>query len=137
MEQHKPGDFISYPLNRVAGTIAEPAEARAAIEELLRGGIQTDDIDLLHGEQGVHRLDPTGAEHGFLSRFQRTLINTLAPIEEADHLRRHVDDVRAGRFVIMVRAEAPELRDTVAATLKAHGAVDIGFYGRWVWQSFD
>ena len=137
MEGHKPGDFISYPLNRVAGTIAEPSEARRAIEALLVAGVRPDDIDVLHGEQDVHRLDPSGAEHGFLSRFQRTLIKTLAPTAEADHLRRHVDDVLAGRVVVMVLAEAPELRTTVATTLKAHGAVDLGFYGRWMWQSLD
>lgn len=137
MEGHKPGDFISYPLYRVAGTIATPGAARRAIEELIVAGVPLDDIDVLHGEQDIHRLDPTGADHGFLSKFQRTLINTLAPTGEADHLRRHVDDVLAGRVVIMVVAEAPELRTTVAATLKTHGAVDVGFYGRWMWQSLD
>ena len=137
MEGHTPGDFISYPLNRVAGTITTPHEAKRAIEELLVAGVPSADIDILHGEQDVHRLDPTGAEHGFLSRFQRTLIKTLAPTGEADHLSRHVDDVLAGRVVIMVVAEKPNIRQSVAATLKAHGAVDVGFYGRWMWQSLD
>lgn len=137
MEGHTPGDFISYPLNRVAGTIATAIEARRAIDELLAAGVSPDDIDILHGQQDLHRLDPTGAEHGFLSKFQRTLIKTLAPTGEADHLRRHVDDVLAGRVVIMVLAEAPEMRTTVATTLKGHGAVDVGFYGRWMWQSLD
>ena len=76
---HRPGDFIAYPTNRVVGTIADPAHARAAIEALLRAGVDREDIDILHGEGGLHRLDPSGAEHGFLARFQRTLIRLAGP----------------------------------------------------------
>ena len=36
---HHPGDFFAYPTNRVVGTIADAANARAAIEELLQAGV--------------------------------------------------------------------------------------------------
>jgi hypothetical protein len=94
--QHDPGGFIPYPFERVVGTIADATNAEATIEALLREGFQQSDIDILRGEEDLHRLDPTGAAHGFLARFQRTLIRTLAPAEELGHLSRHVDDVRAG-----------------------------------------
>jgi hypothetical protein len=70
---HERGDFIPYPTDRVVGTIVDAKEAQAAIEGLLSAGFQTADIDILHGEKDLHRLDPTGAEHGFLAQFQRTL----------------------------------------------------------------
>ena len=133
--QHEPGDFISYPSERVVGTIADAKDARAAIEALLRDGFQESEIDVLHGEKDLHRLDPTGSEHGFLTRFQRTLIRTLGPAEESRHLSRHVEDVRAGRFVIMVLAREREKRDLAADILNSHGAEFVGFYGRWAWQS--
>ena len=98
---HHPGDFIAYPTNRVVGTIADAPNTRAAIEELLRSWVDREDIDILHGEDGLHRLDPSGAEHGFLARFQRTVIRLAGPAEESVYRRHHVEDVRAGRFELL------------------------------------
>jgi predicted SnoaL-like aldol condensation-catalyzing enzyme len=137
IKQHEPGDFIPYPFERVVGTIADSRNARAAIEALLREGFQDSDIDILRGEEDLQRLDPTGSEHGFLARFQRTLIRMLGPAEEFKHLSRHVEDVRAGRFVIMVLAKEREKRNLAADILNAHGAEFVGFYGKWAWQSLD
>jgi predicted SnoaL-like aldol condensation-catalyzing enzyme len=131
------GDFIPYPTNRVVGTIADAKDARAALDSLLNAGFQPSEIDILHGEKDLHRLDPTGAEHGFLAQFQRTLIRTAGPAEEFKHLSRHVEDVRAGRFVIMVLAKEREKRDMAADVLNAHDAEFVGFYGRWAFESMD
>ena len=120
-------DFIPYPTNRVVGTIADAADAHAAIEALLQAGFDRQDIDILHGEAGVDRLDPTGAEHGFLAQFQRTLIRIAGPAEEFKHLRHHIDDVRAGRIVIMVLTKEREKRNVAADILNSHGAEFVGF----------
>lgn len=128
-------DFIPYPTNRVVGTIADAAGAHAAIEALLQAGFDPQDIDILHGEAGANRLDLTGSEHGFLAQFQRTLIRIAAPAGEFKHLRHHIDDVRAGRIVIMVLTKEREKRNVAADILNAHGAEFVGFYGRWAWQS--
>lgn len=127
-------DFIPYPTNRVVGTVADAKDARAAINALLQAGFNREDIDILHGEADVHRLDPTGEEHGFLAQFQRTLIRLAGPAEESKHLRHHVEDVRAGRFVIMILAKERDQRTRAADILNAHGAEFIGFYGRWAWE---
>jgi predicted SnoaL-like aldol condensation-catalyzing enzyme len=137
IDQHESGDFIPYPLERVVGTIADARNARAAIEALLREGFQESDIDTLRGEEGLHRLDPTGSEHGFFARFQRTLVRALGPTTEFKQLSRHVEDVRAGRFVVMVLARERERRNLAADILNAHGAEFVGFYGKWAWQSMD
>lgn len=128
------GDFIPYPTNRVVGTVADAAHARAAIDALLQAGFDEHDIDILHGETGAQRLDPEGVEHGFLARFQRTLIRTAGPAEEYTHLIRHVEDVNAGRLVIMVLAKQRERRTLAADILNAHGAEFVAFYGRWSWE---
>jgi ketosteroid isomerase-like protein len=130
-------DFIPYPTDRVVGTIKDPKDTRAAIEALLRAGFSREELDVLHGEGGLNRLDPAGTEHGFLARIQRTLIRTAGPVEEHTHLTRHIEDVRAGRFVVMVLARQPSQRRTAAAILSSHGAEFIGFYGRWAYQAFD
>ena len=127
-------NFIPYPTNRIVGTAADARSAEAAIAALLQAGFGTDDIDILHGEEGMHRLDPGGAEHGFLAQFQRTLLRIAAPMEEHKHLAHHVEDVKAGRFVIMVLAPRREQREVAAGILNKHGAEFVGFYGRWSWE---
>ena len=74
--------FIPYPTNRVVGTVADADQAQAAINALLQAGFEGADIDILHGDEDMRRLDPTGAEHGFLAQFQRTVLRTLASAEE-------------------------------------------------------
>jgi uncharacterized protein (TIGR02246 family) len=127
-------EFIPYPTNRVVGTVADANDARAAIDALLQAGFDRQDVDILHGDEDIQRLDPSGEQHGFLAQFQRTLLRIAGPAEEYKHLRHHVDDVRAGRFVIMVLAKERDQRMRAADILNAHGAEFIGFYGRWAWQ---
>lgn len=127
-------DFISYPTNRVVGTVADAGIAQAAITALLQAGFGKQDIDILHGETGAQRLDLDGAEHGFLAQFQRTLIRTGAHVEEYRHLANHLADLRAGRFVIMVLAPKREQRLLAADVLNSHGSGFVAFYGRWAWE---
>jgi uncharacterized protein (TIGR02246 family) len=126
-------DFIAYPTNRVVGTVGDAGKAREAIAALLRAGFDQEDIDILHDEEDLKRLDPTGAEHGFLAQFQRTLIRAL-DLEEFKHLTHHVEDVRAGRFVIMVLTKRRVQRIVAADILHQYGAEFVGFYGRWAWE---
>ena len=62
-----------------------------------------EEIEVLYGEEGLRRLDPTGKEHGFLARIQRSAFHWH---EEDKYLKRHVEDIRAGRFVIMALGAA-------------------------------
>ena len=128
-------DFIPYPTNRVVGTLADAKNAHTAINALLEAGFDGKDIDILHGDEDIQRLDPTGEDHGFLAQFQRTLLRLAGPAEEYTHLRHHVEDVRAGRFVIMALAREREQRMRAADILNAHGAEFVGFYGRWAWEA--
>jgi uncharacterized protein (TIGR02246 family) len=123
-------DFIRYPTNRVVGTVGDATKAGAVVDALLRAGFDRKDVDILHGEEDLHRLDPTGEAHGFLAQFHRTLISTL-DLEEFKHLTHHVEDVRAGRYVIMVLTKRRMLRIVAADILHQHGAEFVGFYGRW------
>lgn len=126
--------FIPYPTNRVVGTIEDAEHADAAVKALVEAGFDRQSIDVLHGDEDLSRLDPTGAKHGWLARLQRALIRIGGPVEELKHLTQHVEDIRAGRFVIMVRAAGRAGRITAADILNAHGAEFVGFYGRWAWE---
>jgi uncharacterized protein (TIGR02246 family) len=127
-------DFIAYPTNRVVGTVGNAEDGRAAIDALLQAGFHEEDIDILHGEEDLKRLDPSRVEEGFLAQFQRTLVRTVEPFEEFKYLTHHREDVRAGRFVIMVLAKRRLQRIVAADILNRHGAEFVGFYGRWAWE---
>jgi uncharacterized protein (TIGR02246 family) len=129
-------DFIPYPTDRVVGTLSDAKAAHTAIDALLRRGFAREDVEILHGEEDLTRLDPDGTEHGFLAQFQRSVMRNMRQNEEYAHLLRHVEDVRAGRFVIMVLARDRERRTIAADVLSDHGAEFIGFYGRWAWRGF-
>ena len=131
----QPDAYIAYPTNRVVGSIVDPKLAQVAIEALLQAGFARHDIDILHGEEDLHRPDPPGAEHRYLAQFQRTLIRTLG--DEQKHLQHYIEDVRAGRSVILVLAKTRDKREAAADILGAHGAESIEFYGRWAWHSLE
>ena len=134
MENTTAGGFIAYPTNRVAGTITDADEAKKAVEDLVAAGFDREAIDILHGEQDLRRLDPFGGEHGLFAKLQRSLISGAVG-SEFKHLTHHVEDVKAGRFVVMVLAREPRTRDIAADILYAHGAEFVGFYGRWAYES--
>jgi hypothetical protein len=127
-------DFIAYPTNRVVGTITDAVAARQAVDALTAAGFARDAIDVLHGQQDLHRLDPSGGEHGVFAQLQRAFIRGAAG-SEIKHLNYHVDDVRAGKSVIMVLAPEGRSRDAASRILHAHGAEFVGFYGRWAYES--
>lgn len=129
-----PDHFIAYPTNRVAGTITDSAAARRAVDALTAAGFARETIDVLHGEQDLHRLDPSGDEHGVFAQLQRALIRGAAG-SEIKRLNYHVEDVRAGKSVIMVPAPDHRTRNAVADILHAHDAEFVGFYGRWAYES--
>ena len=119
---------LSYPTNRVVGTVADAGNAKAAIDALLQAGFDRQEIEILHGEEDLQRLDRTGA----LSQFQRSLSRNF-DLEEFKHLTHHLEDVRAGRFVIMVLAKRRDQRIKAAEILNRYSAEFVGFYGRWAW----
>ncbi len=124
-------DFVT--TNRVVGTVGDAEKARAAVDALLRAGFEQEHIDILHGEEDLRRLDLTGADHGFLAQFQRTLIRKFE-LDEFKHLTHHAEDLRAGRFVITVLTRRRPTRIIAADILHEHGAQFVAFYGRWAWE---
>jgi uncharacterized protein (TIGR02246 family) len=123
-------NFIPYPTNRVVGIVGDTRKANAALEALIRAGFAREDIEILHGEEDLQRLDPTGADHGLFAQVHRTLIRSLE-LEQFKQLTHHVEAVRAGRFVIMVLAKRRALRMVAADILHQHGAELVEYYGRW------
>jgi hypothetical protein len=68
-------DFISYPTNRVVGTIGDDEKAKEVISAFAPGRFERDTSTSCTMRRNLNRLDPTGTAHGFLAQFQRTLIS--------------------------------------------------------------
>jgi len=134
MESTTAGEFIAYPTNRVVGTISDGDKTQQAVAALVKAGFDRGEIEVLHGDQDVRRLDPSGDEHGIFAKLQRTLVRGAVG-SELKHLTHHVSDLQAGRFVVMVLAPERRNRDVAADILHAHGAEFVGFYGRWAYES--
>ena len=126
---HQDSDCIIYPTNKVIGIIDDAGDCKAALKDLKAAGFTTDDIGVLSGEEGAHRLDPTGEEHGPLARLARWI--EKAGDMESEHVKRYEQEVLAGHFCIGVNAKEPEAREKVRNILKAHNGHFINFYGQW------
>jgi hypothetical protein len=125
----KDSDFILYPTNKVIGIIDDANDCKAALRDLKAAGFAANDVRVLTGEEGAHRLDPTGEEHGPIARFVRWV--EKAGDFEAEYVSRHEQEVLAGHFAVGVKAREPEAREKVREILKAHNGHFINFYGQW------
>jgi len=128
-------DFIYYPTNKVVGIIDDPDDAEAAVSDLEAAGFTADEIEILTGQEGAHRIDSTGRKHGLLPRIVRT-IQKLGNYE-LDHIRRHEQELLAGHFGIGVTAKEEDHRERVRQILKSHNGHFINFYGEWAMQRLD
>ena len=113
--------------------ISEPGDARAALRDLKAAGFPADEVEVLTGEGGAHRIDVTGEDHGPLARFVRSFQKLLGDYEPV-HVRRHEQEFLAGHFGIGVTAKDAEAREKVREILKSHGGHFINFYGRWAME---
>lgn len=127
---HDHSDFIFYPTNKVVGIVDDPDDAAAALRDLRAAGFTAEEIEVLTGEEGAHRIDTTGEGHGPLARGVRALQKLLGDYEPV-HVRRHEQELLAGHYGIGVTARDQEARERVREILKAHNGHFINFYGVW------
>ena len=132
---HQDSDFIFYPTNKVVGIIDEPDDCKAALLDLRAAGFTADEVEVLTGEEGAHRVDPTGEEHGRLGRIVRWLqkFGDMEPV----HVKRHEQELLAGHYGIGVIAKEPETREKVLKILKTHRGHFINFYGKWMIEALE
>lgn len=130
-------DFIPYPTNKVIGIIDDPNDCQAALHDLRAAGFTAVEIEILTGEEGAHRIDVTGEEHGTLARLVRSIQRLGLGDLEPNHIRRYEQAMLAGHFAIGVTAKQEEAREKVHEILKAHHGHFINFYGKWVIEGLE
>src|SRR3954464_11546791 len=100
MAGNSPSDPFPYPRGSVVGILTDEATFEDARHRLTQGGFGADCCDVLHGEQGLARIDVEGEAHGKRGRLTRRLQRVLS--DDADDVRGYVEHLRAGHYVVGV-----------------------------------
>jgi hypothetical protein len=113
-------DSFPYPRGSVVGILRDEATMEDARRRLERDGLG-DRCDVLHGEEGLARLDVEGEGHGKGGTIIRRLQAVLS--DESDHVRRYAEHLRDGHYVVGVAVGDDEAAKQRAADAlhAAHG----------------
>jgi hypothetical protein len=104
-------------------------ELRGVVTELNNAGFDKERVQVLCGEKGADRLDPTGERHGFAARFYR-FVEKFGDME-SEHLRDYKSELLDGHFLIAVDVRDEQERSRVLDLFKSHGGRRVNFYGKW------
>jgi hypothetical protein len=118
-----PSDSFPYPRGSVVGILTDEATFEDARARLSQGGFGADRCDVLHGEEGLARIDVDGEAHGRGGTLMRRLQSVLS--DDSDHVGDYAEHLRAGHYVVGVAVGDDEIaKQRVAEALRAaHGEV--------------
>lgn len=115
----------SFPTNAVVGVIDEPGEALRVAAELRAANFAP---DVLCSEGGVERIENAGgsARDVRVVRMVQSLFGY-----EADHTERHMAELTAGHFVVVVESHDDETTDRIRNVFSEHGGHFVNYYSSW------
>lgn len=123
----KTSESFPYPRGSVVGILTDEATFEDARQRLERAGFGGDRYDVLHGDQGLARIDVGGEAHGKAGTIVRRLQAALS--DDADHVRRYAEHLRAGHYVVGVAVGDDEAAKQQAAdALRAAHAEFLNYY---------
>lgn len=118
-------DTFPYPRGSVVGVLPDGDALEDARRRLADAGF--DQLEVLHGEDGLARIDVDGSQHGRSGSLKRRLQHVLS--DDADDPRRYADALREGHYVLGVAVGDDEAAKARAAeALRATPAQDLHYY---------
>ncbi len=122
-----PSDSFPYPRGSVVGILIDDATLADARQRLEQAGFGADRYDVLHGDEGLARIDVEGEAHGMTGRMMRRLQAALS--DDADHVRRYAEHLGAGHYVVGVAVGNDEAaKQRAADALRAAHAQFLNYY---------
>jgi hypothetical protein len=118
-------DTFPYPRGSVVGLLPDSTALENARRRLDEAGFDVGSCEVLHGEEGLARIDVDGAAHGASGSVMRRLQSALS--DDADDVRRYAEHLEMGHYVIGVpvgedeaakHRAADALRDSPAEFLR-------------------
>jgi hypothetical protein len=120
-------DSFPYPGGSVVGVLTDDATFEDARRRLDQSGFAADRCDVLHGEEGLARVDVHGESHGRKGAITRWLQGAFS--DDADHVRRYADHLRDGHYVVGVAVGDDQAAKRQAAdALRAAHAESLKYY---------
>jgi hypothetical protein len=124
-----PPDSFPYPRGSVVGILTDDVTFENARERLEQVGFGADRCDVLHGDEGLARIDVSGEAHGKTGTVMRWLQEVAS--DDADHVRRYAEHLRAGHYVVGVAVGDDEVaKQRAADALRAAHAELIRYYAK-------
>ena len=124
-----PADSFPYPRGSVVGVLADDASFEQARQGLEQAGFAADRCEVLHGDEGLARIDVRGETHGKAGAMMRRL--QAAVSDDAEHVRRYAEHLRAGHYVVgVIVHEDEQAKQRAADALRAAHAEFVHYYAK-------
>ncbi len=130
-------EFTFDPTDKVVGIIADPDDAKAALDDLRAAGFTSGEIEVLMDEEGAQRIDVTGVGHEASVHIVRSTQKLPTYYDAPVIVSRVEQELVAGHYCIGVVAKEPEAKERALDILKSHGGYFINFYGRWAAEALE
>jgi hypothetical protein len=123
-EEH---DSFPYPTGSVVGVLTDRTALENAQRHLEATGFDVERCDVLHGEDGLARIDVGGTAHGTSGSLMRRLQSAIS--DDADHVRRYAEHLEAGHYVLGVPVgEDDAAKERAADALRRSRAEFVHYY---------
>lgn len=120
-------DTFPYPEGSVVAVLTDSGALAGARRGLEAAGFDVDRCDVLHGDEGLARIDVGGEAHGRSGSLMRRLQSVLS--DDADHMREYAEHLGAGHYVVGVAVGEDEAAKWRAAdVLRACAPETLHYY---------
>ena len=121
--------LIGYPTGWTLAVFDDPANARAAADDLRGSGLADDAVILISGPDAGAQLRRLGASTSALARLRRSL--HFVAMDQLPDLYVYEAALSAGHSVVGARVSSSRRTDAVAI-LRRHGGHFINSFGAWM-----
>jgi hypothetical protein len=129
-------DTFPYPTGSVVGILSDSAALEDARRRLGAAGFDAERCDVLHGEEGLARIDVEGVAHGTSGSLVRMLQSALS--DDAAHVRQYAEHLNAGHYVLGVRVgEEEAAKERAADALRDSRAEFVRYYAETYVEDLD
>ena len=121
-------DPLQYPRHDISAVLPDPAALEDLTWALDDLGVDESDVIVLYGRQGLERLEQcreADRKSGGIARLVHTLRDWI------DRHDAHCAELRAGRYVVVVRGRSEAVDTVIPARIAACGGYFIHRCSRW------
>jgi hypothetical protein len=124
---------LIFPKHSVVGVIDTAEQVSQALDALRAAGFDESSVHVISGDHAIELIDQSGSGHGLRGRLTRMTQAMFGM--EMEHTERHVAEVEAGHFLVLVPSHDGETATRISDVLAAQGGHFINYYTNWTAQT--